>query len=177
MRISIVVVFFIMMTIFDLPGAFAPEGESGEDGEVQNGTFDLEKGKNVLITLLDYINNLGALTAGLSYDSIKSGINNASDLDSLKTAGKNILYHITTAKNLVRKGKANLDVATAMKKTFKAYIDGFWALLDNAGLDGSDIPLGTELREIILELDETWLGEGAYGTDGIYTPNDWWISR
>ncbi|XP_065214502.1 uncharacterized protein LOC135841464 isoform X2 [Planococcus citri] len=132
---NIAMVFFLVMTIFGLPGAFAPGGETSEEGETEKKSFDVEKGQTVLMTLLDYINGLGALAGDPSYDSLVEEINGSKDENSLIEAGKKIISNDNTEENLVSKGKENDNTAETMKQTFKKYMDDFWELLDEAGLD------------------------------------------
>ncbi|XP_065210591.1 uncharacterized protein LOC135838762 [Planococcus citri] len=76
------------------------------------------------------------------------GIDNASDADSVIKAGREILSDKGSQGNLVEKAEEDEDVATTMKEKIDAYKNAFWKLLDEAGLDGGQIPCATRLNAI-----------------------------
>ncbi|XP_065213794.1 uncharacterized protein LOC135840962 isoform X1 [Planococcus citri] len=149
MKMNFAILFSLMITIFGLPRAFAAGGSSQEDSNEEPSApvaFDLDAAKVLLNGMLDYFNGLGALKG--DYQTLKNGITNAGNADSVIAAGKEILNAKGSQGNLVEKAEKDVNVARTMIEKIDTYKQAFWKLLDDAGLDGSRVPLATRLIAI-----------------------------
>ncbi|XP_065213795.1 uncharacterized protein LOC135840962 isoform X2 [Planococcus citri] len=140
MKMNFAILFSLMITIFGLPRAFAAGGSSQEDSNEEPSApvaFDLDAAKVLLNGMLDYFNGLGALKG--DYQTLKNGV---------IAAGKEILNAKGSQGNLVEKAEKDVNVARTMIEKIDTYKQAFWKLLDDAGLDGSRVPLATRLIAI-----------------------------
>ncbi|XP_065213270.1 uncharacterized protein LOC135840577 [Planococcus citri] len=125
------------LIVFGLPRAFAAGGSSQKDSDAEPSApvpFDTNAAKQLLNGMLDYFNGLGALTG--DYQTLQTGINNATDAKSVIEAGREILTARGSQGNLVDKAEKDANVARTMIEKIDAYRKAFWKLLDKAGLNG-----------------------------------------